>query len=196
MRYAKGHKEATRDRIVDAAAMRFRRDGIGAVGVASLMGEIGLTQGGFYNHFESKDDLAREVIVESLAGTRQLLEDAIANGTSDGLSAAVNYYLRAEHRDQPGHGCAAAALSVDIARGSPAMKSAFTGELRKTIARLAELLPPSMKPKRRRETAAAIFASMLGTLVIARAVDDRALSDELLAAGRRAALAIAGQQAA
>jgi TetR/AcrR family transcriptional repressor of nem operon len=195
MRYAKGHKEATRDRIVDAAAMRFRREGIEAVGVASLMGEIGLTQGGFYNHFESKDDLAREVLVETLAATRRRMQDAIA-GKPDALAAAVNYYLRAEHRDEPGHGCAAAALSVDVARGSKAMKSAFTMELRETIGLLAELLPASMKPKRRRETAEAIFASMLGTLVLARAVDDETLSDELLAAGRRAALAIAREPVA
>jgi TetR/AcrR family transcriptional repressor of nem operon len=195
MRYAKGHKQATRDRIVDAAAIRFRREGIEAVGVASLMGEIGLTQGGFYNHFDSKDDLARETLVETLAATRRRMQDAIA-GKPDGLAAAVNYYLRAEHRDEPGHGCAAAALAVDVSRGSKAMKSAFTAELRETIALLAELLPASMKPKRRRETAAAVFASMLGTLVLARAVDDEALSDELLAAGRRAALAIAREPAA
>ncbi|MGH8172522.1 MAG: TetR/AcrR family transcriptional regulator, partial [Rhodanobacteraceae bacterium] len=186
---------ATRDRIVDAAALRFRRDGIGAVGVASLMGEIGLTQGGFYNHFESKDDLAREVISESVAATRQLLEHAIAPDRPDALAAAIDYYLRAEHRDHPGNGCAAAALAVDIARGSPALKSAFTEEFRKTVALLAAMLPSSMKPKRRRETAQAVFASMMGTLVLARAVDDKALSDELLRAGRRAALAIAENSA-
>ena len=194
MRYAKGHKEATRDRIVDAAAIRFRRDGIEAVGVASLMGEIGLTQGGFYNHFDSKDDLAREVIAEALAVTRVRMQDAIAD-KADPLAAVVNFYLRAEHRDEPGHGCAAAALAVDVARGSKTMKSAFTEELRKTIALLAEHLPASTKPKRRREIAEAVFASMLGTLVLARAVDDEALSDEMLAAGRRAALAIARQPA-
>jgi len=192
MRYDKGQKEATRNRIIEAAAMRFRRDGIKAVGVASLMSDIGLTQGGFYNHFASKEDLAREVLIEALAATRERL--AAAGMAADGLAPLVNFYLRAQHRDHPENGCAAAALAADVARGPLATKAAFTAELRKTVTLIGERLPKSMKPKQRRETAQAIFASMMGTLVLARAVDDAALSDELLAAGRRAALALASPE--
>lgn len=196
MRYDKGQKEATRNRIIEAAAMRFRRDGIEGVGVASLMGDIGLTQGGFYNHFASKEDLAREVLVEALATTRERLAAAGVAAAADGLEPFVNFYLRAQHRDHPENGCAAAALAAEVARGPAATKAAFTAELRKTVTLISERLPKSMKPKQRRETAQAIFASMMGTLVLARAVDDAALSDELLAAGRRAALALASPERA
>jgi TetR/AcrR family transcriptional repressor of nem operon len=188
MRYEKGHKQATRHRIVEAASLRFRHDGIESVGVASLMGDIGLTQGGFYNHFDSKDALAREAIVEAMRGTRERLAEVADSG---GLPAIIDYYLSAEHRDHRGRGCTAAALATDVARSPPATRSAFTAELRKTIELIGVHLPASIKPKRRRETAQAIFASIMGTLVLARAVDDAALSDSLLAAGRHAARAIA-----
>lgn len=188
MRYDKGHKQATRSRIVDAAAMRFRRDGIDSVGVASLMGEIGLTQGGFYNHFGSKEELTREVVLEAMRRTRERLA---ASAEPGGLAAMVNFYLSATHRDRRGDGCVAAALAGDIARGPAATRSAFTQELRRTLTLIGEQLPASMKPKQRRETAEAIFASIMGTLALARAVDDETLSASLLAAGRRAALAIA-----
>lgn len=194
MRYDKGQKEATRKRIIEAAAMRFRRDGIEAVGVASLMSDIGLTQGGFYNHFASKEDLAREVLVETLAATREGLAAVGAASAEKGLEPFVNYYLRPQHRDNPGQGCAAAALAAEVARGPVTTKAAFATELRKTVALIGERLPKSLKPKQRRETAQAIFASMMGTLVLARAVGDAALSDELLAAGRRAALALASPE--
>jgi len=196
MRYDKGQKEATRKRILEAAAMRFRRDGIESVGVASLMGEIGLTQGGFYNHFASKEDLAREVLVEALAATRERLAETGVGAAKDGLEPFVNFYLRPQHRDHPENGCAAAALAVEVGRGPDAIKTAFTVELRKTVALIGERLPKSMKPRQRREAAQAIFASMMGTLVLARAVGDAALSDELLTAGRRAALALASPQSA
>lgn len=191
MRYDKGRKEETRERILDAAAMRFRRDGIDAVGVASLMGEIGLTQGGFYNHFESKDELTRDVVATSLRSTRETMQRAIDAKTRGGIEELVGFYLNPAHRDHPGSGCTCAALTMEIARGSAATRHAFTAGLRETLALIRERLPPPLKPKQRRETAQAIFASMVGTLALARAVDDPALSDELLAAGRRAALALA-----
>jgi TetR/AcrR family transcriptional repressor of nem operon len=184
MRYEKGHKEITRARIVSEASRRFREEGIDAVGVANLMSGIGLTQGGFYNHFESKDELAREAISSALEGTIARL------GEENRLAALAEVYLSPRHRDNPGRGCAAAALAPEVARGSAQLRSAFTGELQGMLASIRTCLPAALSARQKRSTAMAIFGSMVGTLALARAVDDPALSDEFLAAGRRAVLAM------
>jgi TetR/AcrR family transcriptional repressor of nem operon len=191
MRYDKGRKEETRERILDAAAMRFRRDGIDGVGVASLMSEAGLTQGGFYNHFESKDALVREVVASSLRESRNRMDAAIEAGKYGGIEALVAFYLSATHRDHADRGCTCAALTMEIARTDAATRRVFTEELTESLALIGAHLPSALKPKQRRQKAQAIFASMIGTLALARAVDDAALSDEILAGGRRAALALA-----
>lgn len=185
MRYEKGHKEATRARILDEASRRFREEGIAAVGVANLMSGIGLTQGGFYNHFDSKDDLAREALVISGDATIRKLADAKQ------LQAIVDWYLSPAHRDNPGLGCPAAALAPEVARGSDTLRHAFTEELQGTLALLRGCLPARLTPARKKSAAMAIFASMVGSMALARAVDDPVMSGELLAAGRRAAMAVA-----
>ncbi|HEY0231266.1 MAG TPA: TetR/AcrR family transcriptional regulator [Dokdonella sp.] len=191
MRYEKGHKDNTRQRIVEAAGERFRRDGIETVGIGSLMAGIGLTQGGFYNHFDSKDDLVREVVGSSLHEKLERMRELNAGQRHAGIAKLVDYYLSAAHRDDAAAGCTCSALAMEIARSSAPTRAAFTDELRATLALIGEQLPASLKPKPRREKAQAIFASMVGTLALARAVDDPALADDLLAAGRRAALALA-----
>jgi len=191
MRYEKGHKDTTRRRIVEAAGERFRAEGIEAVGIGSLMAGIGLTQGGFYNHFDSKDDLVREVVGSSLHAKLDDLRALSAGRRHGGIAKMVDYYLSAAHRDDPAAGCTCSALAMEIARGSAPTRTAFTSELGATLDLIGEQLPASLTPKRRRATAQAVFASMVGTLALARAIDDPALSDELLAAGRRAALALA-----
>jgi TetR/AcrR family transcriptional repressor of nem operon len=189
MRYEKGHKETTRARILEEASRRFREEGIAAVGVANLMSGIGLTQGGFYNHFESKDDLAREALVIS--------GDAIIRrlGEARQLQAIVNWYLSPAHRDNPGMGCPAAALAPEVARGSDNLRHSFTEELQGTLALIRGCLPGKLTAARKKSTAMAIFASMVGTMSLARAVDDPAMSGELLAAGRRAVMAMAAEPA-
>ena len=184
MRYEKGHKEATRGRILEEASRRFREEGIAAVGVANLMSGIGLTQGGFYNHFESKDDLAREALVISSGATIRRL------GEAGQLQAIVNWYLSPAHRDNPGKGCPAATLAPEVARGSDNLRHSFTESLQETLAVLRSCLPGKLTPARKRATAMAMFASMVGTMSLARAVDDPAVSSELLAAGRRAVMAL------
>jgi TetR/AcrR family transcriptional repressor of nem operon len=184
MRYEKGHKETTRARILEEASRRFREEGIAAVGVANLMGGIGLTQGGFYNHFESKDDLAREALVMSSGATIRRLAEARQ------LQGIVNWYLSPGHRDNPGQGCPAAALAPEVARGSDHLRHSFTDQLQGTLALIRGCLPGKLTPARKKATAMAIFASLVGTLSLARAVDDPVLSGELLAAGRRAAMAL------
>ncbi len=184
MRYEKGHKDITRQRIVEAAGRRFRREGIEAVGIGGLMAGIGLTQGGFYNHFESKDDLVREVVGHSLHEKLESMRALNAGKRHGGLARIVDGYLNAAHRDNPADGCTCSALAMEIARSAEPTRAAFTAELRATLELISEQLPASLKPKQRRDKAQAIFASMVGTLALARAVDDAALADGLLAAGR------------
>jgi TetR/AcrR family transcriptional repressor of nem operon len=190
MRYSKGHKEATRQRIIDTASARFRGEGIAAVGVANLMGDIGLTQGGFYNHFESKDDLAREAVAKGWQGTRERLEKVLNDPEHGGVEALINSYLSTRHRENMAAGCVAAALSPEIARGADIVREEFTRGIEDVVSLLADALPRTLKPRQRRATAMALFSTMVGTLAMARAVNDPEASDEILAAGRKAALAL------
>ena len=191
MRYDKGHKEATRKRIIETAASRFREEGIAAVGVANLMSDIGLTQGGFYNHFESKDDLAREAIAFAWQGTYERLSKALERAKHGGIEALIDSYLSPAHRKEVAAGCVAAALSAEIARGPESVRDAFDEGAMKMTDLIAGMLPGKLAPKQRRGIAMAVQSTLVGTLVLARAVHDQAMSDELLRNGRRAALALA-----
>ncbi|TIT53355.1 MAG: TetR family transcriptional regulator, partial [Mesorhizobium sp.] len=113
MRYEKGRKDASRQRIMDVATERFRSDGIAASGLAGIMGEAGLTNGAFYPHFPSKAALVRESVATALEVQATQIQELLAAG---GLSMAIDAYLSAEHRDNPGKGCASAALLPEIAR--------------------------------------------------------------------------------
>lgn len=190
MRYGKGHKEATRQKIIDTASRRFRGEGIAAVGVANLMGDLGLTQGGFYNHFESKDDLAREAVAKAWQGTYERLEKVLRDPEGGGIEALVDSYLSPAHRRNAALGCVAAALSPEIARSAEPVRAEFGRGVERITALLADALPRTLKPRQRRATAMAMFSTMAGALALSRAVDDEAVSDEILAAGRKAALAL------
>ncbi len=189
MRYEKGRKDTTRKRIVGVAARRFREDGIAAVGVAGLMADAGLTHGGFYSHFTSKEDLVREAVNEALGETLEYLEAAVRGG--GGLPAIIRAYLRPTHRDGPGQGCAVACLVAELGRHPATTRDALSDGLKRFTGLLAEHMPPA-DGKAREDRAFAIFAAMVGTLQLARAVSDRALSDRILAAGTAAALTLAG----
>lgn len=174
----------TRSRILDEAARRFREEGIAAVGVANLMGGIGMTQGGFYNHFESKDDLARQALVLSSGSIiRRLAEEK-------NLAGFIEWYLSPAHRDNPGRGCSAAALAPEVARGSDSVRDSFTEELEVSLSLIRGCLPKHLTPAARRNAAMSIFSSMVGTLSLARAVNDTTMSNQLLNAGRQAAMAM------
>ncbi|MGZ3285499.1 MAG: TetR/AcrR family transcriptional regulator, partial [Xanthobacteraceae bacterium] len=130
MRYEKGHKDLTRQRIVEVASRQFREHGVAAVGIAGIMTDAGLTNGAFYAHFDSKEDLVREVL--SHAGFRNKLSKAAENGT--GLAGAIRDYLSQNHRDNPGQGCPTSALVAEIARHPKATRDAFTGKVDDVIA--------------------------------------------------------------
>lgn len=191
MKFEKGHKEQTRQRIIETASRSFRKNGVAATGIAALMAEAGLTHGGFYAHFSSKEDLVRAALDQALDKNRASRERAMA-AQADGLAALIRFYLRPAHRDMPERGCAAAALISEIARHEPETRATFTLRLRGLLEQIAEKLPDAMADEAREALAIGLFGTLLGCLQMARAVDDPALSDRILAAGERAALTLAG----
>jgi TetR/AcrR family transcriptional repressor of nem operon len=185
MRYGKDQKQATRQRILEAAGRRFKQDGIDGAGVATLMSDAGLTNGAFYAHFASKEDLVANVLADQLRAQRQ----SFASQPSDraGLEAIIRAYLSPEHRDQCADGCPSAALLDEIGRRPEATKQVFTDELLGIADDFAARLDPS-DAEAARIDALALFGTMIGTLQLARAVTDRELSDRLLARGVETAL--------
>ncbi len=184
MRFEKGHKAATRQRIIDAAAEKFRKDGVAAVGIAGLMGEAGLTHGGFYAHFESKEALIRDALAAAMDRTSQRLNRA---GDEAGLEGLIRTYLRRAHRDNPQNGCAIASLGPEIARHEPETREMFARRVEAFTARIAAYLPAEDAA-----TAIGITGILIGTLQLARATPDNVRSDQILEAGIAAALKLAG----
>lgn len=191
MRYDKGHKEGSRLRIMAAAARRFRKEGVGAVGVAAVMADAGLTHGGFYAHFASKEDLAAAALAQSLRETGDRLRAA---GEAGGLPAILEAYLSPAHRDQPEAGCAVAALGGELARHSEPTRAALAAGVEGVAAILAAHLEGESAAERN-DRAMAVFAALVGTLQLARLVPDEERSVRILAEGRRAALALASGRA-
>jgi TetR/AcrR family transcriptional repressor of nem operon len=180
MRVSREQMRENRERILDAAATMFRERGFDGVGVADLMKAVGLTHGGFYGHFASKDDLAAQAIGRAFANANNWLKEAKAAEPDTPLKAIAGRYLSTQHRDAPGQGCPVAALGCDIARQGEASRQAATEGVRAAIASLADAAPGEGGGERRRAAIAA-YASLVGALVLARIVDDPALSEEILA---------------
>jgi AcrR family transcriptional regulator len=189
MRYGKDHKQATRQRIVEAAGRRFKQDGIDGAGVATVMSDAGLTNGAFYGHFRSKEDLVANVLADQLRAQRESF-DAQSSDRA-GLEAFIRSYLSPEHRDQSADGCPSAALIDEIVRRPAATKRVFTDELAATMNDIASRLDPT-DVEAARTDALALFGFMLGTLQLARALTDRDLSDQLLARGVETAMKLLG----
>ena len=181
MRYEKGRKDASRDRIVEVAAQRFRGDGIAASGLATIMGDAGLTNGAFYPHFRSKAELVRESLVAAMELQSQQLQEVLAAG---GPEMGIAAYLSAEHRDNPGTGCASAALLPEVTRQPPETREVYTERLLVLVRQLSAALPGTRDPE---GAALGVFATLIGALQLARAVAGTELSDRILAAGTDAA---------
>jgi TetR/AcrR family transcriptional regulator, transcriptional repressor for nem operon len=174
-------KAASHERIVNTASRRMRRDGIDSVSLAELMNEAGLTHGGFYRHFDSRDDLVAEAIDTALAQGSERIQAAAKLGGPEALAAIIDGYLSRLHRDKPETGCAVAALPTDIARTDARVRTAYVRQVRSYIELLAELTPGHDS-----DEAHLILAALVGALVLARAVDDRGVSDEILDSAARA----------
>src|SRR6266550_2794594 len=185
MRYSKDHKQATRHRIVEAAGRRFKQDGIDGAGVATVMSDAGLTNGAFYAHFSSKEDLVANVLADQLRAQRESFDDQPSDRA--GLEAFVRSYLSPEHRAQLADGCPSAALLDEIARRPSDTRDVFTGEVMGVVDDIASRLDPT-DVEAARADALTLFGLMVGTLQLARALTDRDLSDQLLARGEETAL--------
>ncbi|RSM51840.1 TetR family transcriptional regulator [Amycolatopsis sp. WAC 01376] len=185
VRYGKEHKLETRRRIVETAGRRFKRDGIDGSGVATLMKDAGLTNGAFYAHFESKEDLVATAVSEQLREQREWL-DSIAPGRA-GIEQMVREYLSPEHRDNPEGGCPSAALLDEITRCTDPTKQAYTDSVLAFIDDIAARLAPH-DPASARVKVLSVYASLVGTLQLSRALSDRKLADDILEQGVRNAL--------
>src|SRR3984957_18285479 len=173
MGYSKSDKAETHARILNVAAKRFRELGLEGIGVADVMKEAGVTVGGFYKHFDSRDEL----VVEALATAFQDLDRW--EESTETLTNALNSYLTEEHRDTPGAGCALGALLGDMSRASRSAKAVYTARLKRTLAYSTGLVPPNGNSDRRARAILTISA-MLGAINLSRAVSDPNLSREIL----------------
>lgn len=170
MKVSREQMAENRRRILDVASTLFRDRGFEAVSVAEVMKAAGLTHGGFYGHFSSKDDLVAQTLAHVLA--------ADAGGGGE-IGAYLDAYLSPRHRDDPAAGCPTAGLAATIRHQSPAARGAMTEGLRSQIERI-ETAIPAADPADRRRTAIGSWAAMVGAVILARAIDDPALSDEIL----------------
>ena len=186
-RYGIEHKEATRRRIVETAGRRFKRDGIDGSGVATLMADAGLTNGAFYAHFESKEDLVATAIGDQLHAMRESI--AAAPPGRAGIERIVRSYLSVEHRDNPEAGCPSAALLDEIRRCAEPTRQAYTDGVLGFVDDIAARLAPHDPPSARARTLS-LYALMIGTVQLSRALSDRQLADEVLEQGIRNALSV------
>ena len=178
MGHSKADKAANHDRIVQAAAARFREAGVEGIGVADLMKDAGLTHGGFYRHFASRDDLVTEAIECALReGSRAVA--AVATIKECPLNALVDAYLSTAHRDDVVTSCAVTTLAADVARSNDRARSAYTRQVGEYLALLTRLIAGD-KQKSRRTKAIAALSTLVGAVSMARAVNDDKLSREIL----------------
>jgi len=188
MRYTKDHKAETRARILKSASARLRDRGFAGIGVADLMKQVGLTHGGFYAHFKSRDALIGEAFREAMKGSSarwKARADAAPAGKK--LAAIVEGYLTAEHRDHVESGCILPALGAEVARAGAPSRRIFAARLEEMIATIVEYQSGRVTSAAR-ERAIGTIATMVGSLLLARATGDTALSAEILKAGRSKAL--------
>jgi TetR/AcrR family transcriptional repressor of nem operon len=186
-RYGKEHKEATRRRIIEAAGERLKRDGIDGAGVAVLMADAGLTNGAFYAHFASKEDLVATAVADQLR--QQLERNRMQAPGREGVEQMVRDYLSVEHRDATEHGCPSAALLDEIARGTEATRKAYTEGVAAIADEIATRLVPD-DPQSAHGQTLSLFALLIGTLQMSRALADRRLADQVLEQGIENALTL------
>jgi TetR/AcrR family transcriptional repressor of nem operon len=184
MRYDAEHRQQTRDKVVRKAAEVVREFGPDKISVAELMAKVGLTHGGFYAHFKSKDDLVREAIShifnERNEALKKILED---EGPAEGLSGYIDMYLSTPHRNRRDKGCPMAALIGDLARMPIAVRKRFDADIQGQADLIAGALT-AMKQPQPDALAASVLAEMIGALAIARAVSDDETSNRIIEAAR------------
>ncbi len=182
MKVSREQAAENREKILDVAAIMYREKGFDGIGIADLMKAAGLTHGGFYGHFASKEDLMAQACTRAA-------DDLLAQGharqaerNGDPFAVFVKYYLSLEHRDGVGSGCLMAALGGDAARQSPTVRRAFTDNAKRLLTGVRGLLKGRVDDKKLQKQALITLATLVGAQVIARAVDDEKISREVLTA--------------
>ena len=176
MRQSREEKAKTHERILEVASQRIREQGLDGPAVAEIMQAAGLTHGGFYKHFGSRDDLIAEATESALANADRHLHE-LTDRAKDPLAAFLDWYLSAEHRDGPGTGCPLPALGDDVRRGDERLRSAYRQQVQRYLENVERFLGGGEDA---RERAILAVSALAGAIVLSRAVDDEALSDEIL----------------
>jgi TetR/AcrR family transcriptional repressor of nem operon len=176
-----GHSQVARaqthERVLRVAARRVREDGLEHPGVSELMREAGLTHGGFYKHFASREDLIRQAAALALAKGTQQMAQAARTDEAEPLTGLIEAYLSRRHRDDPGTGCALVTLGSAAARGDNELRDAYEEQVRQYLGLITELVPAGQD---QRAEAILVLSALVGGVLMARAVRDENLSDELL----------------
>jgi TetR/AcrR family transcriptional regulator, transcriptional repressor for nem operon len=178
MGYSKAQKEKTHKRIVAIASKRFREQGLAGFGIAELMKEAGLTVGGFYKHFESRDELVAEALSDAFGTWQRQKEAAASSGQPLSFEKLIDDYVSDAHRKNPGAGCAFSALAPEIARSDKRTRALTSEQVQNDIELLAGLLPGNDK-RAVRSRAILTFSALVGAMSLARAVSDESLSREI-----------------
>src|ERR1700678_1922601 len=179
MGYSQAQKEKTHQRIVAIASKRFREKGLAGFGIAELMKEAGLTVGGFYKHFDSRDELVAEALSDAFGVWQRQKEAADSSGPPFSFEKLVDDYMSDAHRKNPSAGCAFSALAPEIARSDKRTRTLTTDQVKADIELIVGLLPGRDK-RATRSRAILTFSALVGAMSLARAVSDEALSREIL----------------
>jgi TetR/AcrR family transcriptional repressor of nem operon len=177
--YSKAQKARTHKRIVAIASKRFREKGLAGLGIAELMKEAGLTVGGFYKHFDSREDLVAEAVNSAFGGWQHVVDAAKSGGPPVSYKKLIDDYLSEPHRDHPGAGCAFSALAPEIARSDKRTRALTSEQVRNDI-QLVTALHPAKDKRTARSRAILTFSALVGAMSLARAVSDETLSREIL----------------
>jgi TetR/AcrR family transcriptional repressor of nem operon len=177
MGHSQTEKARNHERIVDIAAAQVRESGTDNPGVADIMRAAGLTHGGFYKHFASRDELIAEAVERSFAES-ELAVAEVTDDAEDPVAAFVDWYVSAQHRDHPASGCSVVALGAEAPRSADRVRAAYTQQVKRYLSHLEKMLGDGRREARRE--ASVMLSTLVGSVLLARAVDDKTLSDEIL----------------
>ena len=182
LRHSKAEKAKTHKRIVAIASKRFREEGLAGIGIAELMKEAGLTVGGFYKHFKSRDALVAEALGPTLELWKRRVDTAASGRLPVTYDSLVDEYLSDTHRNHPGTGCPVAALAADLARSDKRTRALLSRKIRDNIELLATLIRDTNETDKGRARSQAVltYCALVGAIGMARAVSDEQLSREIL----------------
>jgi TetR/AcrR family transcriptional regulator, transcriptional repressor for nem operon len=192
MGHSKASKANTHARLVEAAAARFKERGVDGISLSDLMKELKLTHGGFYRHFDSRDELVTEALELALTETGQAMRERLLDGDKANLAAFVDFYLDEAHRDQRAAGCAVAALAGDAPRKSADVQAQFRQHIERNLETLGDALRAGGSTDDARATAILVLSALYGALIMARAVGDSPLSSEVLRTVRKRVMSLSG----